>query len=81
MDRVPEPARRRGYDLRGDLADASWYTSPATTRAPNAIAAMIDALAPASNPSTSAVGLRVGAEKGKQEMSGQRALIYLGASA
>ena len=36
----------------------SWYTSPATTLAPKAIEAMIAALAPASNPSTSAVGSR-----------------------
>ena len=36
----------------------SRYTSPATTRAPNAIVAMIAALAAASNPSTSAVGSR-----------------------
>jgi len=36
----------------------SWYTSPATTFAPNATVAMIAALAPASNPSTSAVGSR-----------------------
>ena len=36
----------------------SWYTSPATTLAPNAIVAMIAALAPASKPSTSAVGSR-----------------------
>jgi hypothetical protein len=36
----------------------SWYTSPATTFGPNAIVAMIAALAPASYPSTSAVGSR-----------------------
>ena len=36
----------------------SWYTSPATTRAPKAIEAMIAAFAPASKPSTSAVGSR-----------------------
>ena len=36
----------------------SRYTSPATTRAPNAIVAMIAAFAAASNPSTSAVGSR-----------------------
>ena len=36
----------------------SRYTSPATTRAPNAIDAMIAVLAAASKPSTSAVGSR-----------------------
>ena len=36
----------------------SWKTSPATTLAPKAIVAMIAALAPASKPSTSAVGSR-----------------------
>ena len=36
----------------------SWYTSPATTLAPKATEAMIAALAPASKPSTSAVGSR-----------------------
>ena len=36
----------------------SWYTSPATTFAPNAMLAMIAAFAPASKPSTSAVGSR-----------------------
>ena len=36
----------------------SWYTSPATTFAPNATVAMIAAFAPASKPSTSAVGSR-----------------------
>src|SRR5256885_2050837 len=40
----------------------SWYTSPATTRAPNAIEAMIAAFAPASNPSTSADGRRIGGD-------------------
>ena len=38
----------------------SRYTSPATTRAPNAIDAMIAAFAAASNPSMSAVGSRLG---------------------
>ena len=36
----------------------SWYTWPATTFVPEAIVAMIAALAPASKPSTSAVGSR-----------------------
>ena len=36
----------------------SRYTSPATTRAPNAIDAMIAVFAAASKPSTSAVGSR-----------------------
>ncbi|NDE59368.1 MAG: sulfite exporter TauE/SafE family protein [Acidimicrobiia bacterium] len=36
----------------------SWYTSPATTLAPKAMDARIAALAPASKPSTSAVGSR-----------------------